>query len=49
MTSAPSDVLPFLAHPLDLGSDFTPQPLIEAVRTKRGLVSVEVPGLYFGR
>ena len=36
MTSAPSDVLPFLAHPLDLGSDFTPQPLIEAVRTKRG-------------
>lgn len=35
--------LPLLAHPLDLESDFTPQALIEAVRTKRGLVSVAVP------
>ena len=35
--------LPLLAHPLDLESDFTPRALIEAVRTKRGLVSVAVP------
>lgn len=35
--------LPLLAHPLDLESDFTPQALIDAVRTKRGLVSVAVP------
>jgi uridine phosphorylase len=35
--------LPLLAHPLDLESDFMPQALIEAVRTKRGLVSVAVP------
>ena len=35
--------LPLLAHPLDLESDFTPQALIEAVRSKRGLVSVAVP------
>ena len=38
-----NDDLPLLAHPLDLESDFTPQALIEAVRTKRGLVSVAVP------
>ena len=35
--------LPLLSHPLDLQSEFTPQVLIEAVRTKRGLVSVAVP------
>lgn len=35
--------LPLLTHPLDLESDFTPQALIEAVRTKRGLSSVAVP------
>jgi hypothetical protein len=35
--------LPLLAHPFDLESDFTPQALIEAVRTKRGMVSVAVP------
>jgi uridine phosphorylase len=35
--------LPLLAHPLDLESDFTPLALVEAVRTKRGLVSVAVP------
>jgi len=35
--------LPLLGHPLDLQSEFTPQVLIEAVRTKRGLVSVAVP------
>ena len=35
--------LPLLTHPLDSESDFTPQALIEAVRTKRGLVSVAVP------
>ena len=35
--------LPLLTHPLDLKSDFTPQALIEAVRTKRGLTSVAVP------
>jgi uridine phosphorylase len=35
--------LPLFRHPLDLASEFTPQALIEAVRTKRGLVSVAVP------
>src|SRR5262249_810112 len=39
----PNNDLPLLDHPLDLESDFTPQALIEAVRTKRGLVSVAVP------
>ena len=43
MTSALSNDLPLLAHPLDSESDFTPQALIEAVRKKRGLVSVAVP------
>jgi uridine phosphorylase len=35
--------VPLLAHPLDLESEFTPGALIEAVRIKRGLVSVAVP------
>ena len=35
--------LPLLAHPLDLESDFTPLALVEAARTKKGLVSVAVP------
>src|SRR5215469_6091692 len=39
----PNNDLPLLAHPFDSESEFTPQALIEAVRTKRGLVSVAVP------
>jgi uridine phosphorylase len=35
--------LPLLNHPLDVQSEFTPQALIEAVRTKRRLASVAVP------
>jgi uridine phosphorylase len=35
--------LPLLGHPLDSESAFTPNVLIEAVRRKRGLVSVAVP------
>ncbi len=38
-----NDAVPLLSHPLQQASDFTPQALIEAVRTKRGLVSVAVP------
>jgi uridine phosphorylase len=35
--------IPLLSHPLDQPSDFTPEALIEAVRTKRKLASVAVP------
>jgi uridine phosphorylase len=35
--------VPLLGHPLDSKSEFTPHALIEAVRKKRGLVSVAVP------
>jgi hypothetical protein len=35
--------LPLLAHLLDLERDFTPQALIEAARTRRGLISLAVP------
>lgn len=38
-----NDPIPLLSHPLEQASDFTPQALIEAVRAKRGLVSVAVP------
>jgi hypothetical protein len=37
------NVVPLLRHPLELESEFTPEALIEAVRTRRGLVSVSVP------
>ena len=40
-----NETIPLLTHPLDQASDFTPQALIQAVRTKRGLVSVAVPGV----
>lgn len=43
LIAGPKKDLPLLAHPLDSESAFTPQALIEAVRTKRGLVSVAVP------
>jgi len=43
LIDGPNHDLPLLTHPLDLQSDFTPQALIEAVRIKRGLVSVAVP------
>jgi uridine phosphorylase len=42
-TDGPTKGLPLLGHPLDLKSEFTPHDLIEAVRTKRGLISVAVP------
>ena len=35
--------IPLLSHPLDQPSDFTPEALIEAVRTKRNMASVAVP------
>jgi uridine phosphorylase len=38
-----SHSLPLLNHPLDSESEFTPQALIEAVRTRRRLASVAVP------
>ncbi len=39
----PNHDLALLTHPLGSESAFTPQALIEAVRAKRGLVSVAVP------
>jgi uridine phosphorylase len=43
MNDHQKDVIPLLSHPLTSESEFTPQALIEAVRAKRGLVSVAVP------